>query len=101
MENLTFTDAKRACRALGFTLRRTIPGESEMVLYLIGTGADSPSAYFTDCPADALGTARAWFESLEADAKPENRARALLSRVVNRCIANGSPVFTEMRAEDS
>lgn len=64
MAKLTFTAAKTACRELGFTLRKTTPGESEMVLYLVGTGQDSPSAYFTDDPADALGTARAWADDI-------------------------------------
>lgn len=56
---LTLTAAAKAARELGFTLRKTAPGESEIVVYRKGEGMDSPRAYFTDCPVDALLTARA------------------------------------------
>ena len=56
---LTFTATKAACRELGYTLRKEAPGESGLVLYRVGTGADAAHAYFTDCPVDALATCRA------------------------------------------
>ena len=55
----TVTAAKAAARAFGYTIRKTTPGESELVVYRAGTGQNDPAAYFTDCPLDALDTARA------------------------------------------
>lgn len=63
---VTFTEARKKARELGFTLRRSAPGESEIVVYRVGSGMDSPAAYFTDCPADALDTARAMAADSEA-----------------------------------
>ena len=53
----TFSFARINARKIGYTIRKTV--DSEMVVYPVGTGADHPAAYFTDCPADALDTARA------------------------------------------
>ena len=57
MAEMTFSAARVACRALGFTLRRTGHG-AEMVLYRLGTNEEAPDSYFTHDPADACGTAR-------------------------------------------
>lgn len=53
-ETLTLTAAATAARALGYTIRRTV--DSEVVAYRKGEGVNSPAAYFTNDPADALAT---------------------------------------------
>lgn len=78
----TFTQARKECRALGYTLRKETPGSDDLALYPLGTGIDAPSAYFTTCPVDALETCRAMARvDLEQEAakllddptSPENR----------------------------
>lgn len=56
---VTFTAAKAACREMGYTLRKEAPGDSALVLYPLGTGADAPDSYFTACPVDAVKTCAA------------------------------------------
>jgi hypothetical protein len=59
---LTFSVARAACRALGFSLtanaaeyRLAIPGRDQ-----------EASAYYTNDLSDALGTARAWFDHIKS-----------------------------------
>lgn len=67
-ETLTLTAAATAARALGYTIRRTV--DSEVVAYRKGEGVNSPAAYFTNDPADALATVQemARRDKLAADA---------------------------------
>lgn len=85
----TFTAAKTAARALGYTLRRATPGDSEIVVYPVGTGADNPAAYFTSCPVDALDTARAM---AAANAAPtDGNGEAPYTHVCSGCGADMGP----------
>ncbi len=63
---MTWTQAKRECRALGFTLKATGFGQ-EHALYLTGTrnAMDDLATYFTTCPNDAYESARAWRQSMD------------------------------------
>ncbi len=63
---MTWTQAKRECRALGFTLKGTGFGQ-EHALNLKGTrnATDEPSTYFATCPNDAYESARAWRRKID------------------------------------
>lgn len=73
-ETLTLTAAATAARALGYTIRRTV--DSEVVAYRKGEGVNSPAAYFTNDPADALATVQEMHrrDMLAADAAARARA---------------------------
>lgn len=74
MTKFTLTAAATAARALGYTIRRTV--DSEVVAYRKGEGVNSPAAYFTDDPADALATVQEMHrrDMLAADAAAERAA---------------------------
>jgi len=76
MTQLTVKTAAALARPLGFTIRRTTPGESELVAYWKGEGVVSPCAYFSDCPLDVLATAAGMAESAGADPEAVKAARA-------------------------
>ena len=76
MTQLTVKTAAALARPLGFTIRRTTPGESELVAYRKGEGVDSDCAYFSDCPLDVLATAASMAENAGADPEAVKAARA-------------------------
>lgn len=54
---ITFTQARKSARALGWTLRKT-EFANEIACYPVGAGQDCNECYFTDCPRDAIDTVR-------------------------------------------
>jgi len=65
MENISFTKAAKAIRALGFRVSRDADGEIR-----VGFPGNESAAYYTTDPADALGTAQAMREQADAGAVP-------------------------------
>jgi hypothetical protein len=65
MENISFTIAAKAIRALGFRVSRDLDGEIR-----VGFPGNESAAYYTTDPADALGTAQAMKAEADAGAVP-------------------------------
>lgn len=63
----SWTQAKRDCRALGFTLKPTGFGQ-EHALYVTGTRKpmEDDSTYFTTCANDATESARKWRSHIDS-----------------------------------
>ena len=65
MENISFTKAAKAIRALGFRVSRDVDGEIR-----VGFPGNESAAYYTTDPADALATAQAMKAGADAGAVP-------------------------------
>lgn len=56
-ETMTFTKAKSACKAIGFTLRKTDYDDYELNLLRTDSRYKAEASYFTDDLQDAVDTA--------------------------------------------